>query len=69
MNKPRTKPCPAVYDGVPCGGEMTFEPRQLEVKPTLDDPIGEEGSEPCWRCDTCSHTIWCDDDPGSMRMF
>ena len=69
MNTPKTKPCPAVHDGIPCGGEMTYEPRQLEIRPTLNDPIGEEGSDPFWRCDTCDECEWVDDDPGTAPMF
>jgi hypothetical protein len=39
------------------------------VRPTLADPIGEQGHEPCWRCDTCDSVEWVDDDPGTARMF
>jgi len=69
MSKPKTKPCTAIHDGVPCGGEMTYEPRQPEIRPTLNDPIGAEGSAPCWCCDTCNEVEWVDDDPGTMGMF
>lgn len=65
MSKLRTKPCPEPD----CGGEMTYEPRQLEIKPTLNDPIGEQGSDPCWACDTCTRVEWVDDDPGTSPMF
>jgi len=65
----QSKPCPAIHDGVPCGGEMTFEPRQYEVRPTLADPIGEQGHEPCWSCGQCGKVEWVDDDPGTGSMF
>lgn len=52
-----------------CDGTQTFEPRQLEVSPTLADPIGEQGCDPCWRCDACEEIEWVDDDGGTGSMF
>jgi len=70
MIRPATKPCPAVVDGQPCGGEMTYEPRDPGEPPDFGSPMGgAPGSPPCWCCDTCDRLEIVDDDPGTMPMF
>lgn len=50
------KPCPAKFGDVPCGGTMTYQPREFETPPQ-------------WVCDTCTRVEVVDDDPGTASMF